>query len=83
MLLAAIEDSGLVRKGWGSDRRVARQVSTLQATTPNSPELGKSSASSAGSRLAVLGFPWNPFQNEVAAALVALDGTMLRPRSRP
>jgi len=38
VLLAAIEDSGLVRKGWGSDRRVARQVSTLQATTPNSPD---------------------------------------------
>jgi hypothetical protein len=28
------EDSALVGKGWGSDRRVARQVRTLQATTP-------------------------------------------------
>ena len=29
----AYEDSALVRKGWGSDRRVARQVRTLQAAT--------------------------------------------------
>jgi transposase len=30
----AYEDSALVRKGWGPDRRVARQVRLLQATTP-------------------------------------------------
>jgi hypothetical protein len=30
----AHEGSSLVAKGWGSDRRVARQVRTLQATTP-------------------------------------------------
>jgi len=29
----AYEDSALVRKGWGSDRHVARQVRTLQAAT--------------------------------------------------
>ncbi|MGI8873635.1 MAG: IS1634 family transposase [Egibacteraceae bacterium] len=29
----AYEDSSLVAKGWGSDRRVARQVRTLQAAT--------------------------------------------------
>ena len=29
----AYEDSALVRKGWGSDRRVARQVRTLQAAS--------------------------------------------------
>lgn len=28
-------DSTLVKKGWGSDRRVARQVRTLQASTPS------------------------------------------------
>jgi transposase len=28
-------DSTLVKKGWGSDRQVARQVRTLQATTPD------------------------------------------------
>jgi transposase len=28
-------DSTLVKKGWGSDRRVARQVRTLQASTPD------------------------------------------------
>jgi len=31
----AYEDSALVAKGWGSDRRVARQVRTLQAATPD------------------------------------------------
>ncbi|MGH9052388.1 MAG: IS1634 family transposase [Acidimicrobiia bacterium] len=31
----AHEDSALVAKGWGSDRRVARQVRTLQAATSN------------------------------------------------
>ena len=31
----AYPDSTLVKKGWGSDRRVARQVRTLQATTPD------------------------------------------------
>lgn len=30
----AHEDSSLVAKGWGADRRVARQVRTLQAATP-------------------------------------------------
>jgi transposase len=30
----AYEDSALVRKGWGPDRRVARQVRVLQATSP-------------------------------------------------
>jgi transposase len=31
----AYPDSTLVKKGWGSDRRVTRQVRTLQATTPD------------------------------------------------
>lgn len=31
----AYEDSALVAKGWGADRRVARQVRTLQASTPD------------------------------------------------
>jgi hypothetical protein len=31
----AYEDSALIAKGWGSDRRVARQVRTLQASTPD------------------------------------------------
>ena len=31
----AYEDSALVAKGWASDRRVARQVRTLQAATPD------------------------------------------------
>ena len=31
----AFEDSALVAKGWASDRRVARQVRTLQASTPD------------------------------------------------
>jgi hypothetical protein len=30
----AYPDSTLVKKGWGADRRVARQVRTLQASTP-------------------------------------------------
>jgi hypothetical protein len=30
----AYEDSALIAKGWGSDRKVARQVRTLQACTP-------------------------------------------------
>ena len=35
----AYEDSALVAKGWGSDRRVARQVRTLQAATGNGVSL--------------------------------------------
>lgn len=31
----AYPDSTVVKKGWGADRRVARQVRTLQATTPD------------------------------------------------
>jgi hypothetical protein len=31
----AYEDSALIAKGWASGRRVARQVRTLQASTPN------------------------------------------------
>lgn len=35
----AYRDSDLVAKGWGSDRRVARQVRTLQAATPEEVSL--------------------------------------------
>jgi len=35
----AYEDSALVAKGWGSDRRVARQVRTLQAATADGVSL--------------------------------------------
>lgn len=35
----AYPDSTLVQKGWGSDRRVARQVRALQATTPDGVSL--------------------------------------------
>jgi Domain of unknown function (DUF4277)/Transposase DDE domain len=35
----AYEHSALVAKGWGSDRRVARQVRTLQACTPDGVSL--------------------------------------------
>lgn len=35
----AYPDSTLVKKGWGSDRRVARQVRTLQASTPTGAAL--------------------------------------------
>jgi hypothetical protein len=35
----AYEHSALVAKGWGSDRRVARQVRTLQASTPDGVSL--------------------------------------------
>ncbi len=35
----AYEGSALVKKGWGSDRRVARQVKALQATTPDGVSL--------------------------------------------
>lgn len=35
----AYEDSALVRKGWGSDRRVERQVRTLQAATADGVSL--------------------------------------------
>ena len=35
----AYEDSALIAKGWGADRRVARQVRVLQATTPDGVSL--------------------------------------------
>jgi Domain of unknown function (DUF4277)/Transposase DDE domain len=35
----AYENSALVAKGWGADRRVARQVRVLQATTPDGVSL--------------------------------------------
>lgn len=35
----AYEASAIVQKGWGSDRRVARQVRALQATTPSGVSL--------------------------------------------
>lgn len=35
----AYEQSAIVQKGWGSDRRVARQVRALQATTPSGVSL--------------------------------------------
>src|SRR5680860_292406 len=38
-MTGAYEDSALVAKGWGPDRRVARQVRVLQATSPDGVSL--------------------------------------------
>jgi hypothetical protein len=51
----AYEDSALIAKGWGSDRRVARQVRTLQACTPEGTVLYSRPDPGNASELALVG----------------------------
>lgn len=73
----AYEDSALVQKGWGSDRRVARQVRTLQATTPQGVPLYLRPHSGSTAELTALGGALERLQHLLGPGLVVVADSAL------
>jgi transposase len=68
----AYADSTLVTKGWGSDRRVARQVRTLQASTPDGVPLYFRPHKGSSSELTDLGEALETLQGLLPPGLVVV-----------
>lgn len=66
----AYPDSTLVKKGWGADRRVARQVRTLQASTPSGGALYLRPHKGSEAELTCLGQALETLQNLTPPGLV-------------
>lgn len=73
----AYEDSALVQKGWGSDRRVARQVRTLQATTPQGVPLYLRPHPGSTAELTALGGALERLQHLLGPGLVVVADSAL------
>lgn len=75
----AYEDSALVAKGWGADRRVARQVRTLQASTRDGIPLYVRPHKGSSAELTALGAALERLQAMLPAGLVIVaDSTLGR-----
>src|SRR6266511_613144 len=68
----AYPDSALVKKGWGSDRRVARQVRTLQAATPDGVSVYFRPHKGSESELTALGAALETLQSLLPPGLVVV-----------
>jgi hypothetical protein len=68
----AYPDSQLVKKGWGSDRRVARQVRTLQAATPDGVSVYFRPHKGSEAELTALGTALETLQGMLPAGLVVV-----------
>ena len=68
----AYTDSDLVAKGWGADRRVARQVRTLQASTPKGVALYFRPHKGSTAELAALGAALETLQTLLPPGLVVV-----------
>ena len=68
----AYPDSALVKKGWGSDRRVARQVRTLQAATPDGVSVYFRPHKGSESELTALGAALGTLQSLLPPGLVVV-----------
>lgn len=66
----AYPDSTMVKKGWGSDRRVARQVRTLQASTPEGVALYLRPHKGSEAELSCLGQALETLQTRTPPGLV-------------
>ncbi|MGH3032442.1 MAG: IS1634 family transposase [Gaiellaceae bacterium] len=77
----AYEDSALVRKGWGADRRVARQVRTLQASTPEGVALYLRPDPGSASELALIGAGLQRLRELLKPGLVVADSALGHLRS--
>ena len=73
----AYEDSALVAKGWGSDRRVARQVRTLQAATGDGIALYWRPHKGSSAELTALGDALERLQALLPAGLVVVADSAL------
>ena len=78
----AYEDSALVAKGWASDRRVARQVRTLQACTPDGTVLYSRPDPGNAAELTLVGASWNDcLQISGPGLLIVCDSAMGQPKT--
>ena len=68
----AYPDSQLVKKGWGSDRRVARQVRTLRAATPDGVSVYFRPHKGSEAELTALGTALETLQGMLPAGLVVV-----------
>jgi len=68
----AYPDSALVKKGWGSDRRVARQVRTLQAATPEGVSVYFRPHKGSEAEVTALGAALESLQNQLPPGLVVV-----------
>jgi len=68
----AYPDSTLVNKGWGSDRRVARQVRTLQACTPSGVALYLRAHNGSEAELTCLGHALEKLQSLTKPGLIVV-----------
>lgn len=68
----AYPDSALVNKGWGADRRVARQVRTLQAATPEGVSVYFRPHKGSEAELTALGAALETLQGLLPAGLVVV-----------
>ena len=68
----AYAESTLVKKGWGADRRIARQVRTLQASTPNGVPLYFRPHGGATAELTALGEALDTLQALLPPGLVVV-----------
>jgi transposase len=73
----AYEDSSLVEKGWGSDRRVARQVRALQATTSDGVPLYWRPHKGSAGELGALGEALERLQTLLPPGLVVVADSAL------
>lgn len=77
----AYEDSALVRKGWGADRRVARQVRTLQASTPEGVALYLRPDPGSAAELALIGAGLERLAELLEPGLIVADSALGHIRS--
>jgi len=77
----AYEASALVRKGWGADRRVARQVRTLQASTPEGVALYLRPGAGDAAELAMIGEGLERLASLLRPGLVVADSALGHIRS--
>lgn len=73
----AHEDSALVAKGWGADRRVARQVRTLQASTPEGVAVYFRPHKGSAAEVTALGDALERLQGLLAPGLVVVADSAL------
>lgn len=77
----AYEDSALVKKGWGSDRKVARQVRTLQASTPEGVALYMRPDPGNAAELTLIGAALERLAELLGPGLVVADSALGHIRS--
>ena len=77
----AYENSAMVAKGWGADRRVARQVRTLQAATPAGVPIYFRPHAGSSAELTALGEALTELQQILPAGLMVVADSALGHRS--